>query len=355
MKTVFAKAPLRMALAGGGTDLEPYYTKHGGFVLNATIDQYAYCKVEPNTDCTSASIWSFNSIDLGASEIHNFMRDELLEGKYLDTKLKLLVNTYQCLTSHIDHIKEHKKGELPVKITTYVEAPPGSGLGSSSALVVALIAAITEYYNIPMGEYDIAELAVEIERKICDLPGGKQDQFAAAFGGFNFMEFLKDGRTIVNPLRLNHKTQNMMELSTVLYYVGKPRKDSRVIENTAKGLESSETVLNATHKIKQACIEYKNALLLGDFSKISALMETYWKMKLETNSKVASPEILDSYDYARKNGATAAKISGAGGGGHMVLFTEFERRHELISSLKEKEGRVVPFKFVNQGVDVWRQ
>ena len=347
MKTVFAKAPLRMALAGGGTDLEPYYTRFGGFVLNATIDQYAYCKIEPYECCKRETHWVFKSIDLGIDEKRDFYSSDFMNYAYTDSKLKLLINTYQYLT--------HKLEREPVKITTFVEAPPGSGLGSSSALVVALVAAIAEYYNIPMGEYDIAELAVEIERKICDLPGGKQDQFAAAFGGFNFMEFLKDGRTIVNPLRLNHKTQNMMELSTVLYYVGKPRKDSRVIENTAKGLESSETVLNATHKIKEACIEYKNALLLGDFSKISALMETYWKMKLETNSKVASPEILDSYDYARKNGATAAKISGAGGGGHMVLFTEFERRHELISSLKEKEGRVVPFKFVNQGVDVWRQ
>jgi len=147
----------------------------------------------------------------------------------------------------------------------------------------------------------------------------------------------------------------MMELSTVLYYVGKPRKDSRVIENTAKGLVDSKTVLNATHEIRNACINYKRSLLMGDFDMISELMETYWKMKLETNSKVASPEILDSYDYARKNGATAAKISGAGGGGHMVLFTEFEERHRLISALKQKDGRVVPFKFVNNGVDVWRQ
>jgi len=347
MKTVFAKAPLRMALAGGGTDLEPYYTRFGGFVLNATIDQYAYCKIEPYECCKRETHWVFKSIDLGVEEKRDFYSSDFMNYAYTDSKLKLLINTYQYLTNKLER--------EPVKITTYVEAPPGSGLGSSSALVVALVAAIAEYYNIPMGEYDMADAAVEIERKICDLPGGKQDQFAAAFGGFNFMEFLKDGRTIVNPLRLNHKTQNMMELSTVLYYVGKPRKDSRVIENTAKGLESSETVLNATHKIREACINYKRSLLMGDLPKISELMEVYWKMKLETNSKVASPEILDSYDYARKNGATAAKISGAGGGGHMVLFTEFERRHELISSLKEKEGRVVPFKFVNQGVDVWRQ
>ena len=337
MKTVFSKAPLRMALAGGGTDLEPYYTRYGGFVLNATIDQYAYCKIEPSRE------WCFKSIDLGIEEKHNLWNNV----EYIDSKLKLLINSYQYLTKDVER--------EPVKITTYVEAPPGSGLGSSSALVVALIAAIAEYYNVPLGEYDMAEYAIEIERKICDLPGGKQDQFAAAFGGFNFMEFLKDGRTIVNPLRLNQKTQNMMELSTVLYYVGKPRKDSRVIENTAKGLVDSKTVLNATHEIRNACINYKRSLLMGDFDMISELMETYWRMKLETNPHVASPEILDSYDYARKNGATAAKISGAGGGGHMVLFTEFEERHRLISALKNKEGRVVPFKFVNHGVDVWRQ
>ena len=337
MKTVFSKAPLRMALAGGGTDLEPYYSRYGGFVLNATIDQYAYCKVEPSRE------WCFKSIDLGIEEKHNLWNNV----EYIDSKLKLLINSYQYLTKNIER--------EPVKITTYVEAPPGSGLGSSSALVVALIAAIAEYYNVPLGEYDMAEYAIEIERKICDLPGGKQDQFAAAFGGFNFMEFLKDGRTIVNPLRLNQKTQNMMELSTVLYYVGKPRKDSRVIENTAKGLVDNKTVLNATHEIRNACINYKRGLLMGDFDMISELMETYWRMKLETNPHVASPEILDSYDYARKNGATAAKISGAGGGGHMVLFTEFEERHRLISALKNKEGRVVPFKFVNHGVDVWRQ
>jgi len=267
---------------------------------------------------------------------------------YSDGPLKLLMNTYQYLTNKLER--------EPVKITTYVEAPPGSGLGSSSALVVALVAAICEYYGLPVGEYDIAEDAIEIERKICDLPGGKQDQFAAAFGGFNYIECLKDGRTVVNPLRLNYKTQNMMELNTVLYYVGQPRKDSRVIETTAKNLVDNEKVIEATHKIKKACIEYKNALLTGDFEKISVLMNTYWKMKLETNENVASPELIDTYNYALNNGATAAKISGAGGGGHMVLFTEFEKRHELITALKEREqGRVVPFKFVKHGVDVWRQ
>ena len=347
MKTVFAKAPLRMALAGGGTDLEPYWKEYGGVVLNATIDQYAYCKIEPYECCKRETHWVFKSIDLGIDERRDFYSSDFMNYAYSQGPLKLLINTYQYLTNKLER--------EPVKITTYVEAPPGSGLDSSSALVVALIAAITEYYGLPVGEYDIAEDAIEIERKICDLPGGKQDQFAAAFGGFNFMEFLKDGRAIVNPLRMNYKTRNMMELNTVLYYVGKPRKDSRVIENTSEGLKNSETVLNATHKIKQACIEYKNALLTGDFDKISELMDTYWRNKLETNPHVASPEILDAYEFALQNGCTAAKISGAGGGGHMVLFTKFEDRHKLISALKDKPGRVVPFKFVNHGVDVWRQ
>ena len=348
MKTVFAKAPLRMALAGGGTDLEPYWKKYGGVVLNGTIDQYAYCKIEPYNCCKRETHWVFKSVDLGLEQVRDFYSSDFMSYAYSTGPLKLLINTYQYLT--------HKIEREPVKITTYVEAPPGSGLGSSSALVVALVAAICEYYGLPVGEYDIAEDAIEIERKICDLPGGKQDQFAAAFGGFNYIECLKDGRTVVNPLRLNYKTQNMMELNTVLYYVGKPRKDSRVIETTAKNLVDNDKVIEATHRIKEACIEYKNALLTGDFEKISALMNTYWKMKLETNEKVASHELIDTYDYALRNGATAAKISGAGGGGHMVLFTEFEKRHELITALKERSmGRVVPFKFVKHGVDVWRQ
>ena len=338
-----------MALAGGGTDLEPYWSKYGGVVLNGTIDQYAYCKIEPCV-CNHEKCWSFKSVDLGIEERHDFYSTPFMQGEYVDSDLQLLVNTYQYLTS------VHRTNRHPIKITTYVEAPPGSGLGSSSALVVALVSAIAEYHKIPLGEYDIADYAVDIERKICDMPGGKQDQFAAAFGGFNFTEFLQDGRTIVNPLRLNYKTQNMMELSTVLYYVGKPRENSRVIENTAKGLVDDEVVLNATHKIKEACIEYKRSLLTGDMKRISELMETYWRSKLETNPHVASPEILDSYDYALQNGATGAKISGAGGGGHMVLFTEFENRHKLITALKDKGvGRVVPFKFVKHGVDVWRQ
>ena len=348
MKTVFAKAPLRMALGGGGTDLEPYWKKYGGVVLNGTIDQYAYCKIEPYECCRRETHWVFKSVDLGVDEKMDFYSSDFMNYAYSNGPLKLLINTYQYLTNKLER--------EPVKITTYVEAPPGSGLGSSSALVVALVAAICEYYGLPVGEYDIAEDAIEIERKICDLPGGKQDQFAAAFGGFNYIECLKDGRTVVNPLRLNYKTQNMMELNTVLYYVGKPRKDARVIENTAKNLVDNEKVIEATHKNKKACIEYKNALLTGDFERISALMNTYWKMKLETNENVASPELIDTYNYALNNGATAAKISGAGGGGHMVLFTEFEKRHELITALKKRgQGRVVPFKFVKHGVDVWRQ
>lgn len=338
MKTVFSKAPLRLAMSGGGTDLQPYWSKYGGVVLNGTIDQYAYCKIEPSSQ------WIFKSVDLGIEKEFLFFDDI---DQYYDGALKLLVNTYQYLTKSLDR--------HPVKITTYVEAPPGSGLGSSSALVVALVSAIAEYYGLPRGEYDIAEDAIKIERNICNLPGGKQDQFASAFGGFNFMEFLPDGRTIVNPLRLNYKTQNMMELNTVLYYVGKPRKDANVIVNTTKNLTNNDKVIQATHKIKQTCIEYKNALLTGDFDTISQLMNTYWKMKMETNENVASPELIDAYNFALQNGATGAKISGAGGGGHMILFTNFDKRHQLITSLENRKiGKVVPFKFIKHGVDLWR-
>lgn len=339
MKKVFSKAPLRLGLAGGGTDLSPYWNQYGGIVLSGTIDQYAYCKVEPWDD------WCFKSVDLGMQETVEFLKFN----DYHEGPLKLLINSYIYLMRSHNH-------RTPVKITTYVEAPPGSGLGSSSALVVALIAAISEYYGLPKDEYEIASDAWTIERVICNLPGGKQDQYSAAFGGFNFIEFLQDGRTVVNPLRLNYKTQNMLEINTVLYYVGSPRMDERVIEATSENLSSENSkTIEATHKIKDACIEFKRSLLVGDVKKISDLMNKYWRFKLETSSKVGSPEILDTYEYSIKNGATAAKISGAGGGGHIILFTEFEERHRLITALKQRSvGRIVPFKFVKHGVDVWR-
>jgi len=301
--TVFAKAPLRLGLAGGGTDLSPYWNNHGGVVLSGTIDQYAYCKVEPWDD------WCFKSVDLDIEDTHEFLDDQ-----YVGGPLKLLINSYQYIT------RSHPR-KTPVKITTYVEAPPGSGLGSSSALVVALVAAISEYYGIPFDEYETASAALKIEREICDLPGGKQDQYSAAFGGFNYIEFLQDGRTIVNPLRLNYKTQNMLEMNTVLYYVGSPRSDVRIIEGTSSNLEKDTKTVEITHKIKEACIEFKRSLLVGDVKKLSDLMNDYWNLKLQTNSKVGSPALIDTYEYAMLNGATAAKISGAGGGGHMVLFT----------------------------------
>ena len=336
--TVFAKAPLRLGLAGGGTDLSPYWNNHGGVVLSGTIDQYAYCKVEPWDD------WCFKSVDLDIEDTHEFLDDQ-----YVGGPLKLLINSYQYIT------RSHPR-KTPVKITTYVEAPPGSGLGSSSALVVALVAAISEYYGIPFDEYETASAALKIEREICDLPGGKQDQYSAAFGGFNYIEFLQDGRTIVNPLRLNYKTQNMLEMNTVLYYVGSPRSDVRIIEGTSSNLEKDTKTVEITHKIKEACIEFKRSLLVGDVKKLSDLMNDYWNLKFQTNSKVGSPALIDTYEYAMLNGATAAKISGAGGGGHMVLFTEFENRHKLITALKKRDtGRIVPFKFVKHGVDVWRQ
>lgn len=338
MTSVISKAPLRLGLAGGGTDLEPYCTNYGGVVLSATIDQYAYCKVEPHDD------WIFKSIDLDVEEKYEFLLSDYVE----DHPLKLLINTYLYLANR-------SVFKSPVKITTYCETPPGSGLGSSSAVVVSIIAALSEYLGVPMGEYDIAKTAFNIERNICHLPGGKQDQFAAAFGGFNYIEFLKEDQTIVNPLRLNYKVQNMLEMNTVLYYVGKPRKDARVIETNMNNLKNDSKSIQATHKIKKACEEFKIKLLTGDVKGIAQLMNDYWNLKLKTSDKIGSDELMEVYDYSLQNGATAGKISGAGGGGHLILFTEFENRHQLISALNKREnGKVVPFKFVKHGVDIWR-
>jgi D-glycero-alpha-D-manno-heptose-7-phosphate kinase len=169
-----SRAPLRLGLAGGGTDVSPYSDLYGGAVLNATISMYAYATIEPRDDGKIV----FNSID--RSKRLEFESKEFLE---IDGNLDLLKGVYNRI------VKDFAKKPLSFELTTYVDAPPGSGLGSSSTLVVAIIGAFAEWLNLPLGEYDIAHLAYEIERKDLGMAGGKQDQYAATFGGFNFIRY----------------------------------------------------------------------------------------------------------------------------------------------------------------------
>lgn len=231
--------------------------------------------------------------------------------------------------------------------------PSGSGLGGSSTLVVAIIKAFSEWLNLPFGEYDIAKLAYEIEREDIGIVGGAQDQYAAAFGGFNFMEFYEQKRVIVNPLRVKNYIIHELEESMVLYFTNITRKAS-IIEEEKKSYLKKEQSLLAMHSLKQDCLEMKEALLKGDITRLASILGKSWEHKKQVAKNISNKHIELIYDIAMQNGAYSGKISGAGGGGFMFFFTQPHNKKNLIDALNRLDGKVMPFSFVKHGMLGWK-
>jgi len=335
-----SKAPLRLGFAGGGTDIAAYYEQHGGYVLNATIDMYAHCTIKPDE---SGKI-VFHAADLGARE------EYAADGKPItSTALPLHAGIYNSICSGYCNSRP-----LSFTMTTYSDAPPGSGLGSSSTMVVTIIKAFVEWLNLPLGEYDIAALACKIEREDLEMAGGKQDQYAATFGGFNFMEFYGGNRVIVNPLRLKRWIRNELEASLVLYYTGVSRESASIIKEQIEHTKSgSKKSLESLHELKNQAILMKEALLKGDFSGFSGCLLKGWLAKKNAAASISNSFLDGIYQYALDHGAESAKISGAGGGGFMMIFCDPCRRIELIQALKEKQGTVLTPSFTETGTQAW--
>lgn len=337
-----SKAPLRLGLAGGGTDVSPYSETYGGLILNATIDLYAYCTIE-ETNAQMIEIYSADLDQLATFPTPcNFLP--------LDGKLDLIKQVY-------NHLVSKKQIQIPpsFKLTTYSDAPPGSGLGSSSTMVVAVLKAFVEWLNLPFGEYEIANIAYVIERIDLGLSGGKQDQYAATFGGFNFMEFLKEDRIIVNPLRLKRWVVDELQASLILYDTGASRSSAKIIEEQRKNtFEDKPGVLDAIHSIKQSAIDMKEAILKGDMNSFASILGKGWSDKKKLAKSVSNKTIDDIYDSAMDAGAIAGKVSGAGGGGFMIFVVDPVRKNKVIGALQQYKGRVINFNFTEGGCHGWK-
>jgi D-glycero-alpha-D-manno-heptose-7-phosphate kinase len=335
-----SKAPLRLGLAGGGTDIADYYNRFGGYVLNATVDMYAHCTIEPDE---SGKI-EFTAADLGKSE--EYSASEKIP---VSPSLPLHCGIYNRI------VADYASKPLSFIMTTYSDAPAGSGLGSSSTMVVAIIKAFTEWLNLPLGEYDIAALACKIEREDLSLAGGKQDQYAATFGGFNFMEFYENERVIVNPLRLKRWIRNEIEASLILYYTGVSRESANIINEQIKHAQKGDVKnIESMHELKKQAVFMKEALLKGDFKKFSDCLLNGWLAKKNAASSITNPYLEELYQYAVDNGAESAKISGAGGGGFMMIYCNPCKKIALIRALKEKQGMVLTPSFTEIGTQAWR-
>jgi len=334
-----SKAPLRLGLAGGGTDVAPFSELYGGAILNATISMYAYATIQPRNDGRIV----LNSLD--KKEI--FTMDSIAQ-LAIDGNLDLHKGIYNRIVRDFSH------RPLSFELSTYVDAPPGSGLGTSSTLVVAIVGAFAEWLNLPMGEYDLAHLAYEIERTDLNMAGGKQDQYAATFGGVNFMEFFKEDKVIVNPLRIREKYLDELAHNLILYHTETSRLSSKIIEQQTKNvLAKNVKSMEAMYKLKDQAVMMKEAILMGELDKIGEILDFGWQYKKNLAEGVSNSFIDEIYETAMHNGATGGKISGAGGGGFMFFYCPGNNRSHVVESLKKFGGQTKRYEFTSKGLSTW--
>jgi D-glycero-alpha-D-manno-heptose-7-phosphate kinase len=332
MATVIrAKAPLRVSFGGGGTDIASYFEQRGGAVISATINKYAYGTLVPRAD---------RDITVKSLDFDIVARFEGAESLRFDGQLDL-----------VKAVVKNFHPDQGLELFLHSEAPPGSGLGSSSTMVVALIGLFKHWRGLPLTDYDIAELAYRIERQDLGIEGGKQDQYAATFGGFNFIEFHKD-MTVVSPLRLKRSALNELEYRSLLVYTGRTRLSANIIkEQNAR--TASGANLDALDATKQLALRMRNALLQGRLDELGTLLHEGWEQKRKFASKVSSPEIEKLYEVARQHGAQGGKVLGAGGGGFMLLYCEFDRKHEVAKELERLGARPGGVSFEPEGLQTW--
>jgi D-glycero-alpha-D-manno-heptose-7-phosphate kinase len=339
--TFRSRAPLRLGLAGGASDVSPFCDLYGGCVLNATIDAYAYCHLAPTTE----NRIRFTAVD---------RQESFTAESNAELQRKGPLPLHRAVHNRI--VRDFNRGEpLSLNLTTASDAPFGSGLGASSTLVVAIIQAYAEWLNLPLGEYDVAQLAFSIEREDAGMLGGRQDQYAATFGGFNFMEFYSENRVIVNPLRIRENILRELESSIVLYYSGVSRASADVIRDQASRItDQNREAIAATQELKQDAVAMKEALLKGTIREMARVLGRSWDAKKRIAAGINNSAIDQAYQAAMNAGAYSGRISGAGGGGFIIFMTDPVQKYAVARALKSCGGYVFPFHFSDHGAHAWR-
>ncbi|HEX6333326.1 MAG TPA: dehydrogenase [Flavisolibacter sp.] len=334
-----SKAPLRIGLAGGGTDVSPYSDIYGGAILNATISLYAHATIQPLPE---------GKIIIETNDRNENETFDVSDSLPVNGHLDLLKGVYNRIS------KDYGPAKSGFRLSTFVDAPAGSGLGTSSTLVVAIIGAFAEMMRLPLGEYDIAHYAYEIERRDLGLAGGKQDQYAATFGGVNFMEFYGEDKVIVNPLRIKQQYLFELENNLVLYYTSTSRESAKIIAEQTRNVEAKkEHPIEAMHQLKQQSQMMKEALLRGRLNEFGEILDYGYEQKRKMAAGISNPLMEEIYDTAKKAGATGGKISGAGGGGFMIFYCPGTTKYNVIKELERFGGRHRNYQFVEHGLKTW--
>lgn len=328
------RAPLRISFGGGGTDVEPYCTEHGGAIIGSTINKYAYCSILPrdNDEIT------VHSLDFDMTVKYNAKENYVYDGK-LDL-VKAALNALDI--------------NQGCEVYLQCDAPPGSGLGTSSTVMVALLMAMTKWKGIVLDAYEMAELAYHVERELLGISGGYQDQYAAMFGGFNFIEFHGRNNVVVNPLRIKKEIIHELQYNLLLCYTGNVHVSANIITDQVNNYRTNQTdAVTAMTEVKALAYAIKDELLKGNLHSFGRLLDYGWKSKKRMSSRITTPQIDELYEEALKAGALGGKLLGAGGGGYLLVYCPYNVKHKVVASLEKMGGQMTDWNFELRGAQSW--
>ena len=334
MIRIRARAPLRVSYAGGGTDVPPYPDLKGGVVLSSTIENYAYCSIAPRDDKKITISKENQAFHLAADDL-----DEL-KGSGEVEFVKAVAHRF------------HPPSGFDVNLR--YDALPGTGLGSSSALCVSLIGAFRDWEGRSMTDYDVANLAYQVERKDVGIPGGMQDQYASTFGGFNLIEFRREAN-IVNSLRIKRETLNELEYNSLLCFTGSTRQSGGILQRQISSYENKDPrVLEALDQMKDLTFQMKDLLLTGNLTDFATLLNSEWELKKALDRGISTESTETLLKAAREAGALGGKLLGAGGGGFLLLYCEPGKQVQVQNAIEGLDARTFPVRFDQDGLQTWR-
>ena len=335
---LIARAPLRIGLAGGGSDVPPFCDEEGGNVINATIDKFVFAFLEENDK---------KEILFVNQDLEKFNKYNLDQIKEIDSKKSLIEGVYSYFC------KKYNNGKLiALRIETYCEIPFGSGLGTSSTIVVALCELLNNFFNAKLSRYELAKIAYQIERENLGLDGGYQDHFSAAFGGINMLSIGPKNQFNVENLEIKKETLLQLESSTLLAYSGLSRQSEKII-NDQKLVYKKDSSISALRNIKNEAIKMKEIILKNDFASLFKTINYGWEQKKKTSQLVSNHYLDNLINSCFEFDAKACKVSGAGGGGFLIIMIDPQKKYKLMKFLKKKDIFMLNFTFVNQGCISW--
>lgn len=331
---LIVRSPVRISFAGGGTDLPSYYEEFGGAVLSCTINKYFYTILGKRTDDRVQVI----SSDLRIFETWQKLESTDARGTGLEIPLAVL-----------------KDLALDISVDLFLasEIPPGTGLGSSASVCVNILKTLTTYVHQPLTKSDLAERAFRVAHDVLGRHIGKQDEYAAAFGGLNWITFHANGSVDVEPLDLDSELVRELESRLMLFFTGSSHCSWTILEEQERSTRKhSGKAVDALHDVCRLADEMHRSLTTGNVASVGSLMHEAWEAKKRVSDKISSPRIDHLYELARRHGALGGKITGAGGGGFLLLYCEPDRQSSVRAALTQEGVREMAFGFDFQGAQV---